>query len=71
MMYLKQAGYPNTNTRTTFLKLNQPLRKTNHEQKTHFCIAPNIWNNLPDFSKTAKGLNKYKHKIEKNIFLTE
>ena len=55
MMYLKQAGYPNTNTRTTFLKLNQPLRKTNHEQKTLFCIASNIWNNLPDFSKAAKG----------------
>ena len=64
----KQAGHLNTSTRTSFLKLNQPLRKSNHEQRTLFYVAPNIWNNLPIFSKTAKGLNTCKHKIQKTFF---
>ena len=29
----RSAGHPDTNTRTSFLKPNQPLRKTNHGQK--------------------------------------
>ena len=30
----KPGGHPSTNTRVSFLKLNQPLRITNHGQKT-------------------------------------
>ena len=37
----KQTGHPNPNTRVSFLKLNQPLRKTNHEQKALSYILPN------------------------------
>ena len=43
---LKQAGHPNTNTRASFLKQSQPLRKSNHGQNTLSFIAPNIWNSL-------------------------
>ena len=44
----KPAGHPNTNTKTSFLKLNQPLRKTNHGQKALSYLAQNIWNSLPN-----------------------
>ena len=30
----KPASHPNTNTRTSFLKLSQPLLNTHHGQKT-------------------------------------
>ena len=39
------AGQPNTTTRASLLKLNQPLRITNHGQNNNSYIAPNIWNN--------------------------
>ena len=39
------AGQPNTTTRASLLKLNQPLRITNHSQNNNSYIAPNIWNN--------------------------
>ena len=38
----KPTGYPNTNTKTFLLKLNQPLRKTNHGQKALSYLAQNI-----------------------------
>ena len=62
------ASHPNTNTRVSFLKLNQPLRNTNHILKTLSYITPNIWNSLPVSLKVNEGLNTYKHKI-KNHFL--
>ena len=43
----KPAGHSITNTRTSFLKLIQPLRNTNYGQKILFYLAPNIWNSLP------------------------
>ena len=45
----KAAGHPNTNTRGSFLKLNQPLQNIDHGQKTLFYMASNIWNSLPVF----------------------
>ena len=32
--FFKPAGHPSTNTRASFLKLKQPLRNTDHGQKT-------------------------------------
>ena len=58
----KPGGHPNTNTRASFLKLNQLLRNINHGQKTLFYIATNIWNNLPVSLKATENLNIYKHK---------
>ena len=43
----KPVGQPNTTTRASLLKLNQPLRRTNHGQNNISYIAPIIWNNLP------------------------
>ena len=42
----KPAGQPNTTTRASLLKLNQPLRRTNHSQNNICYIAPIVWNNL-------------------------
>ena len=41
----KPAGQPNTNTRASLLKLNQPFRRTNHDQNNTSYIAQFIWNN--------------------------
>ena len=55
------AGQPNTTTRASLLKLNQPLRGTNHGQKNISYIVPIIWNNLPNTLKTTDNLNTYKY----------
>ena len=59
---LKPADQHPPNTRTTLLKLNHPLRKTNHRQKSLSYVAPIIWNKLPDFFKITENVNTYKHK---------
>ena len=64
---LKAVAHPNTNTRASFLKLNQHLRNTNCRQKILSCIAPNIWNSLPVFLKAIEGPNTYKHKMTKTF----
>ena len=55
----KPAGQPNTTTRASLLKLNQPLRRTNHGQNNISYIALIIWNNLPNSLKTTDSLNTY------------
>ena len=64
----KPTGQPNTTTRTSLLKLNQPLRRTNHGQNNISYIAPIIWNNLPNSLKATDNLNAYKHRVEGGIF---
>ena len=63
----KPAGHPITNTRASFLKLIEPLRKTNCGQKTLSYLAPNIWNSIPVYLKATEGLNTYKHKMKKHF----
>ena len=60
----KQTGHPNTNSRASFLKLVQILRKTNYEQNT---LSPNIWKKPFDFLKGAKDRNTCKHKAKKHF----
>ena len=67
MNVFKPAGHRNANTRASFLKLNQPLRNTNHGQKALSYMAPYIWNSLPVSLKATKGLNTYKHRIKKHF----
>ena len=68
MNVFQPASHPNTNTRASFLKLNESLRNTNHGQKNTFLyMAPYIWNSLPVCLKAAEGLNTYKHRIEKHF----
>ena len=64
----KQAGQPNTTTRASLLKLNQPLWGTNHGHKNTSYIGPIIWINLPNFLKTTDNLNTYKHTIKEHFF---
>ena len=64
----KPAGQPNTTTRASLLKLNQPLRRTNHGQNNISYIAPIIWNNLPNSLKTSDNLNTYKHRVKEHFF---
>ena len=51
------AGQPNTTTRASLLKLNQPLCRTNHGQKSNPYIAPIIWINLANSLKRTGNLN--------------
>ena len=66
---LKPASHPNTNTRASFLKINQPLRNANHGQQARSYVAPNIWNSLLVSLKATEVLNTYKRRIF--FFLTE
>ena len=65
---LKQTGQPNTTTRASLPKLNQPLRRTNHCQNNVSHIVPITWNNLANFQKTIDNLNTYKHKVKEHFF---
>ena len=66
-MIFKPKWHPNTNTRTSFLKLDQPLRKTNHGQKAISYSVPNIWNSLTNSLKTTKSIYTYKYKVKKHF----
>ena len=59
---------PNTTTRASLLKLNQPLERTNHDQKNISYIALIIWNNLPNSLKSTDNLNTYKHRVKEHFF---
>ena len=63
----KPNGQPNTTTRAPLLKLNQPLRRTNHGQNNISYIAPIIWNNLANFLRTTDNLNTYKHRVQEHF----
>ena len=48
MDVFKPAGQPNTTTKASLLKLNQPLRRTNHGQKNISYIGlPRIIYQIP------------------------
>ena len=64
----KLADQNTTATRTSLFKLSQPLRKTNHRQKSLSYVPPSIWNKLPDFLKTTDNVNTYKHRVKKAYF---
>ena len=64
----KSAGQPNTTTRASLLKLNQPLPRTNHGQNNISCMAPIIWNNLPNSLKTTDNPDTYKHRVKELFF---
>ena len=64
----KPAGQSNTNTRASLLKLNQPFRRTNHDQNNTSYIAQFIWNNLTNSLKTTYNLNTYKYRVKEHFF---
>ena len=55
-------------TRKSYLKLNQPFRKTNLGKNTISFYGPLIWNKLNDDIKQCESLNTFKHKV-KDYFL--
>ena len=63
----KLAGQNTTATRTFLFKTSQPLRKTNHGQKSLY-VAHSIWNKLSDFLKTTDNVNTHKHRVKKHFF---
>ena len=64
----KLADQNTTASRTSLFKLSQPLRKTNHGQKSLSYVAPSIWNKMPDFLKTMDNVSTYKHRVKKHFF---
>ena len=56
--------------RNSFLKLNQPSRRTKQGQNCLSYLGPSVWNRLPDSIKDSKNLNNFKHKV-KDHFINE
>ena len=54
----------NYNTRSSYQKLKQPLRKTNTGQKALSYIGPSLWKKLPEILKQSP--NAFKHSLKKN-----
>ena len=54
----------NLNTRHSFLKLNQPMRKTNAGQNALSYKGPSEWNKLSKELKETQNLNTFKHKLK-------
>ena len=66
----KPAVQPNATTRASSLKLNQPLRRTNHCQKNISHIPRIIWKNLPNPPKTTNNLTLKNTELS-SIFFTK
>ena len=58
----------NIDTRSSFLKLKQPLRKTNMGQNSISFLGPQQWNRLPKYIKEYKTINTFKHKLKSYFF---
>ena len=62
------AQQSNMTTRSSYLKLVCPFRKTNMGQKTSSFLGPKEWNKLPMELKLCNTINTFKHKL-KDLFL--
>ena len=62
------ADQSNINTRQSYCRLKQPLRKTNVGQKAISFLGPGEWNQLPKSIKEVKSVNSFKHKIKEYYF---
>ena len=51
-------------TRSSFLKLELPLRKTNMGQNTLSYLGPREWNKLAKSLKQVNSINTFKHKLK-------
>ena len=64
----KKSTASNLGTRSSLLKLQQPLRNTNYGQSNMSYLATSIWNRLPNTLKMTQTINTYKHKLKKHFF---
>ena len=62
------AHQSNMTTRSSYLKLSHPFRKTNMGQKNLSFLAPKEWNKLPMEIKVCSSINIFKHRV-KSFFL--
>ena len=62
------SGTSRTGTRTSFLKLTQPSRRTNLGQRALSYQGPSIWNKLPDKVKQSCSVNSFKHNLKRYYF---
>ena len=73
-LYLKDIFQPtertHINTRSSTLKLNQPLRKSNYGQRNISYLAPVKWNSLPENLKHLENINIFKHKVKDHFLET-
>ena len=57
-------------TRSSYLKLKQPFRKTKLGQNTVSYLGSGEWNKLPTFIKKLTNVNTFKHKL-KDLYFDE
>ena len=62
------AGNSRVSTRNSYLKLNQPFRKTTRGQNSLSYIGPSVWNKLSENTKSCKNVNTFKHNVKKHCF---
>ena len=55
-------------TRRSFNKLWIPNQRTNRGLKILSYLGPRLWNTLPNFLKSAKSVNDFKHKLKESFF---
>ena len=48
-----------------FKPVCQNTTASNHGQKFFSCVAPLIWNKLPDSLKATENVNTFKHRVKK------
>ena len=72
--YFNEIYFPaepsNINTRSSFQKLKQPLKKSKKSLNSASCSGPSLWNKLPVDIKRSGSINSFKHNV-KNYYLTK
>ena len=70
--YMSEIFYPSgtsrIGTRTSYLKLIQPSRRTSLGQRSLSYQGPVIWNKLPDSVKQSSSVNSFKHNLKSHYF---
>ena len=56
------------NTRHSYLKVDQPMRKTNVGQNSLSYLGPGEWNKLPNELKKIQNINAFKHRLKNFYF---
>ena len=70
--YFNEIYFPaepsNINTRSSFQRLKQPLRKSNKGLNSASYSSPSLWNKLPVEIRRSGSINSFKQNI-KNYYL--
>ena len=67
MIYKKNSGQDQINTRSSALKLKHPSRSTCSGQNTLSYLKPTVWNNLPACLKLSNTFKSSKHGVRKHF----